>query len=67
VPERSIRPLTAAETRRFTAELNDRCWPGGSDRTVPAALDWLRRWGPGGARPLPLACGCAHGRCDVCN
>ena len=47
--------------------LLDRCWPGGADRSVPVARTWLRAWGPSrtGA-PIP-ACGCATGRCDVCN
>lgn len=67
MPDRSFRRLTHAETSRLAAELHDRCWPGGADRTEPAALEWLRRWGPRGAQPLPLACSCSAGRCDVCN
>jgi hypothetical protein len=45
-----------------------RCWPGGGDRSVPAARIWLRAWGPvrAGTRFLP-ACTCASGRCGVCN
>jgi hypothetical protein len=58
-----FRPLTDADARR----LADRCWPGGADRTEPAALEWLRRWGPRAAQPLPLACECRAGRCELCN
>jgi len=44
-----------------------RCWPGGGDRSVPAARAWLRAWGPARASgPVP-ACGCSTGRCGVCN
>ena len=45
-------------------------WPaGGTDLTRPAAREWLRRWSPrhpvsGGDFPV---CGCAAGRCTVCN
>jgi hypothetical protein len=44
------------------------CWPGGGDRSVPAARTWLRAWGPvhAGPRLLPT-CGCADGPCGVCN
>jgi hypothetical protein len=44
-----------------------RCWPGGADRSVPAARTWLRAWGPArGIAPVPH-CACATGRCGVCN
>ena len=43
------------------------CWPGGGDRTEPAAVAWLRGWGPRRS-PAPLPrCGCAAGRCATCN
>jgi hypothetical protein len=56
--------LVALSLERLLA----RSWPGGADRSVPAARAWLRAWGPvrGGARLLP-SCGCAGGRCGVCN
>ena len=38
-----------------------------SDRTVPPAHAWLRRWRPLAAPLLPPACSCAAGRCGVCN
>jgi hypothetical protein len=45
-----------------------RCWPGGGgDRTEPAALAWVCRWGPRRIGPLPPACSCTNGRCHVCN
>jgi hypothetical protein len=55
--------LVALSLERLLA----RCWPGGADRSVPAARTWLRAWGPARAiTPVP-ACGCSAGRCDVCN
>jgi hypothetical protein len=47
--------------------LLDRCWPSGGDRTVPAAVAWVREWGPARAAIGPLECGCRAGRCAVCN
>jgi hypothetical protein len=54
---------------RFAAALARRCWPGGpADRTDPAAIEWVRRWGAGAGRvPEPAVCGCAAGLCRVCN
>jgi hypothetical protein len=40
---------------------------GRSDRDVPIARDWLRRWLPLRAPLTPLVCSCAAGRCAVCN
>jgi hypothetical protein len=62
----------ATRTRRDAEELIDalriRAWPGGSaDRSEPGALGWLRRWRPTGPTPMPSVCGCARGRCLVCN
>jgi hypothetical protein len=56
--------LVALSLERLLA----RSWPGGADRSVPAARIWLRAWGPvrAGARLLP-SCGCAGGHCGVCN
>ena len=46
----------------------ERLMPGGSaDRTEPAALEWVRRWGPGRLTASPLDCSCEQGRCAVCN
>ena len=62
----SARVESEAE-RLLSAMLRD-CWPGGPvDRTDPEALDWVRRWGPRCAGPIPPACSCAAGRCLVCN
>ena len=49
------------------AALRLRCWPGGGDRSVRIALEWLRRWGPSRAMAPAPQCGCATGRCGVCN
>jgi hypothetical protein len=56
------------DTDRLVSTLLSHCWPGGSgDRTEPAALEWVRRWGPRrGGGPAP-ACSCADGHCGVCN
>jgi len=58
---------TPAETLVLAARLWESCWPGGEDRTEPAAREWVRRWGPGGLPPLRLTCSCPGGRCTVCN
>lgn len=46
-------------------------WPdGGADRTDAAARGWLLRYmlrGDRGPQPIPRACGCAIGRCLICN
>jgi len=60
----------SVETRRMLVRAARAAWPGGpSDRTEPAALEWVRRWRPrhpvSGA-DIP-ACACATGRCLVCN
>jgi hypothetical protein len=51
------------------APLLDRSWPGGhGDTTRPVAAEWLRRWRPVRGSVVGLAaCGCADGRCTVCN
>lgn len=64
----SISSRTRGDVQQLTDVLNTRLWPGGgSDRSEPGALDWLRRWRPGGPAPLLVACGCANGRCLLCN
>jgi hypothetical protein len=43
-------------------------WPGGhADRLEPVARGWLRMWGPVKVIATVPACGCATGRCTVCN
>ena len=37
------------------------------DTLRPAALTWLREWGPAGVAPKPPSCGCATGACQICN
>jgi|1185.fasta_scaffold200403_2 hypothetical protein len=49
------------------ARLRARCWPASSDRSVPPAAEWVRRWGPNRQVALPLDCSCSAGRCAVCN
>jgi len=61
---------TRAETdiARLLEGMLGRCWPGGaSDRTAPAAREWVRRWGPRRVGVLPPACSCRAGGCGVCN
>ena len=38
-----------------------------TDAAQPAAREWLRRWRPRKMTIAPPACGCAAGRCAVCN
>jgi hypothetical protein len=48
--------------------LSDHCWPGGvGDRTELTALEWVSRWRPARAALAAPECGCARGRCPVCN
>jgi hypothetical protein len=46
-------------------------WPdGGSDRSDAEARWWLHRYmdrGDRGPQPVPRTCGCAMGRCLICN
>lgn len=39
----------------------------GPDRTHPVAREWVRRWQPARALTALPDCGCAVGRCAVCN
>lgn len=56
------------EDERLATALLLRAWPGGSaDRIEPAAVEWLRRWGPAHMADGALHCSCAAGRCTVCN
>jgi hypothetical protein len=64
----SLAARKEGESRQLTLRIGRHCWPGGlADRTAPAALDWVRRWGPRGVVPPTPGCSCAHGRCAVCN
>jgi hypothetical protein len=62
--------IESARTGRSDHLIARSSWPGGSaDHTRPAAREWLRRWDPrhpvsGGDVP---DCGCASGRCAICN
>jgi len=56
-----------ATTASLIARIRAQCWPGGADRSEPAALAWVRRWGPRAPGTALPACGCAGGRCGVCN
>jgi hypothetical protein len=58
-----------AQTDFIMAALVRGAWPGGiGDRLEPAALEWVRRWGPGGEAPMAIGdCSCVLGRCAVCN
>jgi hypothetical protein len=45
-----------------------RCWPGGFvDRRDPLGSEWLRRAGFTPAQAQMPECGCAKGRCEICN
>jgi len=56
------------ESGRLTTHIADACWPGGpADRTDPVARGWLRMWGPVRIVVAVPACGCARGRCVICN
>jgi hypothetical protein len=64
----SIAARTESGNNRLARALLRRSWPGGfTDRSEPAALEWVRRWGPRGQVPLPPGCSCARGPCPVCN
>jgi hypothetical protein len=64
----AIAGRTEPETQRLAAMLRSWCWPGGgNDRREPAAVEWLRRWGPSRQTETPLDCSCVRGRCFVCN
>ena|GEM_PF-1571832 len=64
----SVSSRAEPDTQRLVSTMLRSCWPGGmGDRTEAGALDWVRRWGPRRAGPVPPACQCAAGRCGVCN
>jgi hypothetical protein len=55
------------DARRFAAAVAERCWTESSEGSVPAALEWLRQWGPRGVVPAAPTCSCRVGRCTLCN
>ena len=63
----SIESRSARETERLVEMLRVWCWPGGSDRREPGALEWVKRWGPARITATPAECSCLQGRCAVCN
>jgi hypothetical protein len=64
----SISTRAQPESQRLVEAMLQRSWPGGSgDRSEPAALEWVRRWGPTCVGLIPFECSCAAGRCRVCN
>jgi hypothetical protein len=68
VVARHLAALATGDDARTAAELMRGAWPGGpADRREPAAAEWLRRWRPARAFAAGAACGCAAGRCAVCN
>ena len=69
VPEivAEIEGRTARESDALASRLRARCWPDSSDRSVPMAVEWVRRWGPSRSFAETLECSCVAGRCAVCN
>jgi len=64
----SIATRSQRASERLATALLHRAWPGGSaDRSEPAGLEWVRRWGPANMAPAALTCSCAQGRCVLCN
>jgi hypothetical protein len=63
----SIASRTRRDAELLANVLHGRSWPGGGDRSEPGALDWVRRWRPAGPTPPTPLCGCASGRCLLCN
>ena len=55
------------DTVALIGALSRSCWPGGADRHSPVASKWLRRWTPASMPVAAAGCGCAAGRCSVCN
>jgi hypothetical protein len=64
----SISARSERELTQLSDRLSGRSWPGGGgDRSHPGALKWLSRWKASGPVPLLPLCGCAGGRCHLCN
>jgi hypothetical protein len=62
-----IEGRSALESSALVSRLSARCWPEASERSVPVALEWVRRWGPNRQTASPADCSCALGRCAYCN
>lgn len=73
LPETLVRHIRAAarpggESERWTERLLAAAWPGGTeDHTDAVARGWLRMWGPVRVVADVPDCGCARGRCLICN
>jgi len=76
--EQRVREHIASVAKRDPSEyavladaLQTLTWPdGGADRRNADARGWLQRYmyrGDRSPQPIPRACGCAMGRCLVCN
>ena len=64
----SIYSRTNSEADGLASAAMRRHWPGGgSDRTDPTALGWVRRWGPKRSAHVLPVCSCAEGSCGLCN
>jgi hypothetical protein len=64
----TVATWTDADKHRLAALLGSQCWPGGIlDRRDPGGAATVRRWRPGVPGPPLPACGCARGRCPICN
>jgi hypothetical protein len=47
--------IADGRAERLASSAAVRCWPGGgTDRTDPVAVEWLRRWGPGARGGIDL-------------
>ena len=69
-PDRSlIKALLASiATPSEASQLARRQWPGGvADRSEPAALEWVRQWGPSRLTADMPDCSCTQGHCAICN
>ena len=65
-PDNNITSLISSAHERADDVLR-RLAPRTSDRLEPMALEWLRRWSPKPMLLVPADCGCARGRCALCN
>jgi len=64
----SISTRSQRDVDQLAGILRGRAWPGGSaDHREPGALAWVKLWRPHGPAPASASCGCASGRCLLCN
>ena len=71
-PDVDIAALVRSAQRRGTDDARltgmvRRLWPRASDATQPAALAWVRAWGPARLTAPAPECACDAGRCRWCN